>query len=86
MTTYKPGDIVTLRSGGPPMTVVAVARDGKEEADGSPGRPMLLQCRWFSGTELRAAPFPAESLALCPETPLDHSHIPVVLETPKLPS
>lgn len=89
MTTryhFSPGDIVKLRSGGPPMTVVSIARDSKEETEISPGRSAILQCRWFSGTELRAATFPAESLSECPVLPQTLSPTPVDPGTPVWPS
>ena len=38
-TSFKPGDVVQLNSGGPKMTVVAVQSDG------------TLRCVWFHDTE-----------------------------------
>jgi uncharacterized protein YodC (DUF2158 family) len=47
---FKPGDVVTLESGGPEMTVLS------EEA----GR---VFCHWFEGTPGRSGHFPADALS-----------------------
>lgn len=49
----KPGDLVTLKSGGPRMTVAHVAA-----AD---GRAVAL-CMWFAGDHLNAVPVPLSAL------------------------
>ena len=45
------GSIVRLKSGGPPMTVVADLGGGR------------VQCRWFSGSVPHRGPFPVAALA-----------------------
>lgn len=51
MAEVKPGDVVRLTSGGPPMTV------------GNPATRGVFECRWFDGVDLRSGPFPPDSLA-----------------------
>lgn len=48
--TFKPGQVVRLKSGGPSMTV-------SFEEHG------LTACQWFTGPKLESAKFPATSLA-----------------------
>lgn len=38
---FKPGDVVELNSGGPPMTVVGFVRD----------KPDVAVCSWLDGTD-----------------------------------
>jgi uncharacterized protein YodC (DUF2158 family) len=45
----KVGDIVELKSGGPKMTIMEVARDG-------------VWCQWFGGKKLEQGRFPFDSL------------------------
>lgn len=52
--SFKVGDIVQLKSGGPEMTVKAVP---------STHRP-YYSCQWFAGKKLEAGDFPADSLKL----------------------
>jgi uncharacterized protein YodC (DUF2158 family) len=58
--TFKPGDIVQLKSGGPKMTVeahddrLAVLLQEVEQ----------VQCRWFAGSKLQSGMFDASSLKL----------------------
>lgn len=47
--SYKPGDVVTLKSGGPAMTVAWV--DGNE-----------AYCEWFVESKVTGAKFPLTSL------------------------
>jgi uncharacterized protein YodC (DUF2158 family) len=49
--TFKIGDIVELKSGGPPMTVVEW-EDYRAE----------YRCQWFAGRKMESGHFPAESL------------------------
>jgi uncharacterized protein YodC (DUF2158 family) len=44
-STYKPGDIVKLKSGGPNMTVTHIHADGD------------LVCQWFAGSKLSRGAF-----------------------------
>jgi uncharacterized protein YodC (DUF2158 family) len=58
MRSFKVGDVVQLKSGGPKMTVVLVG-------GGSDSQHRLIECRWFT-SEMRPerAAFPEEALAL----------------------
>ena len=51
-TTYKVGDIVVLKSGGPEMTVQVEPKDGSK----------FYQCQWFAGKKLESGRFPGDSL------------------------
>jgi uncharacterized protein YodC (DUF2158 family) len=48
------GDVVKLKSGGPPMTVTAMGRD----AHGNPE----VTCSWFNAVKPRSAAWPPEAL------------------------
>jgi uncharacterized protein YodC (DUF2158 family) len=51
--TYKIGDIVRLKSGGPSMTVDSIGeRDGR------------IWCHWFAGNKLETGGFSPESIGL----------------------
>lgn len=53
MSNFKPGDVVTLKSGGPSMTIRWVeAADGVEEA----------YCEWFVDAEQKGGRFATTSL------------------------
>lgn len=53
MASFKEGDIVQLKSGGPKMTVVHVL----------PGSPSsYYDCKWFAGSKLSQGRFSADSL------------------------
>ena len=52
--TFKVGDLVELKSGGPVMTVQAVPD--------VPGISTFYSCQWFSGKKLESGAFPPESL------------------------
>jgi uncharacterized protein YodC (DUF2158 family) len=61
MPTFKPGDLVKLRSGGPPMTVVAIQGKGSSAAQ--------ARCCWFECSDggnqaMREASFPCKALTL----------------------
>jgi uncharacterized protein YodC (DUF2158 family) len=64
MARFQPGQLVRLKSGGPPMTVKqwfpAPGRDGGE-----------YRCQWFSGAKLSDGLFSEESIepADAPERP-----------------
>jgi uncharacterized protein YodC (DUF2158 family) len=55
------GDVVMLRSGGPRMTVFAIASTAPP--DGSASIEVAL-CSWFHGDEVRSHGFPAACLAV----------------------
>jgi uncharacterized protein YodC (DUF2158 family) len=56
-STYKVGDIVKLKSGGPDMTVKDVLVDSiTDKKTGS------YRCQWFAGKKLDSGIFPRESL------------------------
>ncbi|MCL6366201.1 DUF2158 domain-containing protein [Pectobacterium carotovorum subsp. carotovorum] len=50
LKNVKVGDIVSLKSGGPEMTVKAVYSDGD------------ITCQWFAGKKLESGDFPVSSL------------------------
>jgi uncharacterized protein YodC (DUF2158 family) len=53
MATFKKGDVVQLKSGGPKMTIISVAA-----SDGD------YRCAWFSGSKHETGYFPHESLVV----------------------
>jgi len=55
---FEKGDIVTLKSGGPKMTL---SKFGKNLMHGTENRDEV-HCSWFEGTELKKAKFEATSL------------------------
>ena len=59
---FKVGDIVRLKSGGPPMTVVHLP-----EAD-LPNLPGEFICTWFEGKRHHQKSFPAEGLEAAPNS------------------
>lgn len=52
----KPGDVVTLRSGSPPMTVARM----QDVPSVPPYR--LVECQWFTDGEMFAGRFPSDTL------------------------
>jgi uncharacterized protein YodC (DUF2158 family) len=52
MKTFKVGDLVRLKSGGPVMTVASVGQS--------------VHCQWFAGAKLEKGFFDAESLENAP--------------------
>lgn len=56
MANWKPGDVVVLKSGGPPMTV---AEPGGNPG-GHPGH--RVRCLWFAESRLERGEFPPETL------------------------
>jgi len=50
MKDWDTGDVVVLRSGGPPMTVEGEDEDGE------------IQCVWFVGEKTKRDAFPADAL------------------------
>ncbi len=53
----KPGDIVTLKSGGPKMTVEEI-----REIPGDQPRPIYVDCTWFSGDSPLSKTFKKDAL------------------------
>jgi len=51
-TSFKVGDIVQLKSGGPEMTVQTVPTTHSH----------YYNCQWFAGKKLESGHFPADSL------------------------
>ena len=49
--SFKPGDIVQLKSGGPGMTVTRIVDSGK-----------VLHTSWFAGKKNETAAFPIEAV------------------------
>ena len=59
INTFKPGDIVKLKSGGPDMTVTEV------DTTKDPDKPITYYvCEWFSGKKVESHSFEATSLDL----------------------
>ncbi|MBB4515850.1 YodC family protein [Paraburkholderia fungorum] len=56
--TFKVGDIVQLKSGGPEMTVNSVPTGGGT----------YYQCQWFAGKKLESGHFPSDSLKTVADT------------------
>ncbi len=54
-TQFKPGDVVQLKSGGPPMTVERSSNVGE-------GYGELLHCSWWAGKELKHENFAPAAL------------------------
>ena len=59
--TFKVGDQVQLKSGGPVMTVAGVVKhlSGMVDVQQTNGH---IKCQWFSGKKLETGAFPSESL------------------------
>jgi len=55
MADWKKGDLVELKSGGPPMTVNDIHNNGK------------LYCFWFDGTEQKNGLFNPETVKPSPQ-------------------
>jgi uncharacterized protein YodC (DUF2158 family) len=55
--SFKLGDIVQLKSGGPSMTVY--------EVDNDFGKP-VVRCQWFAGKKLESGTFAVESIQPVP--------------------
>jgi uncharacterized protein YodC (DUF2158 family) len=53
MAQFKVGDVVRLKSGGPPMTVAIPGED--------------IYCHWFLGSQQQHGSFPPEALELVEE-------------------
>jgi uncharacterized protein YodC (DUF2158 family) len=51
---FKPGDLVTLKSGGPKMTVKSTGMAGFQDDD--------YYCQWFAGANLKSGHFKFDSL------------------------
>ena len=59
--SFKPGDVVSLKSGGPKMTVVELGQQNSK---------LVVRCDWFAGTEVKHGTFPPDSLQIVPEGPI----------------
>jgi uncharacterized protein YodC (DUF2158 family) len=55
--TFKVGDVVQLKSGGPDMTVAEASSVGDKDH---------VWCQWFGGRKLERGRFPAASLVSTP--------------------
>ncbi|ELU4011425.1 YodC family protein [Vibrio vulnificus] len=55
---YEVGKIVTLKSGGPTMTIKSEERDYHENWKGT------YECQWFAGKKLERGVFPHDSLVV----------------------
>lgn len=56
--TFKIGDIVTLKSGGPKMTVTRIGKDHLDRWEAG--------TTWFAGSKNEHGTFPVETLVLAP--------------------
>ena len=59
-STFKPGDVVKLKSGGPNMTVAQ--RSILDTATAFPGEENKIRCTWFAGKKLCDGTFDPEQL------------------------
>lgn len=55
-TTFRPGQLVQLKSGGPTMTVRSQSVDG------------TVNCQWFGGKKLEQGFFSAETLVMAEDS------------------
>lgn len=62
-TTFKTGELVVLKSGGPTMTVM------DERVSPITREITEYYCQWFAGKKLEQGAFPPDSLKLAPEEP-----------------
>jgi uncharacterized protein YodC (DUF2158 family) len=71
MEAYKVGDVVTLRSGGPKMTIKRFVGQNNDTWQGKANEQVLkiqgykdgdLVCIWFEGTQLKEGVFPVETV------------------------
>lgn len=66
MSDIKVGDVVTLKSGGPNMTVQRIIDDSRSQANTLAsmrgGEVGDVVCQWFDETDLKSNTFPPESL------------------------
>jgi uncharacterized protein YodC (DUF2158 family) len=53
--SFKIGDVIVLKSGGPPMTVDAVP--GQPYGEGSSGKFSEYRCKWFKGATAQQGMF-----------------------------
>jgi uncharacterized protein YodC (DUF2158 family) len=59
--TFNVGDIVTLKSGGPKMTVTGTDKDVF-------GNKIIVWTTWFAGSKSESSSFPEEALVIAPPT------------------
>ena len=66
MSDIKVGDVVTLKSGGPNMTVRKIIGSSQSNADKLASlrgaKDGDVECQWFDETDLKSNAFPPESL------------------------
>lgn len=58
---YEIGKLVTLKSGGPTMTIKSEKRNHRDEWLGT------YECQWFAGKKLERGEFPHDSLNVVEE-------------------
>ncbi|QXC55635.1 DUF2158 domain-containing protein [Vibrio mimicus] len=58
---FKIGKLVTLKSGGPTMTIKSEDRDHRDNWKGT------YECQWFAGKKLERGVFPHDSLNVVEE-------------------
>jgi uncharacterized protein YodC (DUF2158 family) len=69
MPAVKIGDVVRLRSDGPPMTVFSLSDQGDAEGAAGTERPPEWICKWFVRETLRSDVFPETVLDVVDDDP-----------------
>lgn len=73
------GDIVRLKSGGPPMTVVQLPAVDLPSPPPLPGDDQFV-CNWFEGKRHYQKSFPAEALEAAPDSDATGINVSVLLD------
>ena len=76
---FKIGDIVRLKSGGPPMTVVQLPALDLPSLPPLPGDDQFV-CMWFEGKRHHQKSFPAEALEAEPNSDATGINVSVLME------